>query len=84
MEAAALTTLEEKPLFVLTAGKGSGPGWMPQQDELAALSANSVHEVVEGAAHADFLVDEAAAGATTRAILDVVASVRNGEPLGER
>ena len=80
-EAAALTTFNDKPLFVLTAGVGSSPGWMPKQDKLAALSTNSAHHVVEGAAHVDLLIDERAAAATSRAILDVVASVRTGEPL---
>jgi pimeloyl-ACP methyl ester carboxylesterase len=81
-EAAKLTTLKDKPLFVLSAGVGSSPDWMPKQDKLAALSTNSVHRVVESAAHADFLVDERAARTTSQAILDVVASVRGGEPLG--
>ena len=80
-EAAALTTLTDKPLFVLTAGVGSSPGWVPKQDKLAALSTNSVHRVVAGAAHVDLLLDERAATVTSQAILDVVASVRSGEPL---
>ena len=83
-EAAALTSFDDKPLFVLTAGVGSSQGWMPKQDKLAALSTNSVHQVVEGAAHADFLVEERAASATSEAILDVVAAVRTGEPLGRK
>ncbi len=83
-EAAALTSFDDKPLFVLTAGVGSSPGWMPKQDKLAALSTNSLHEVVDGAAHADFLVEERAASATSQAILDVVAAVRTGDPLGRK
>jgi pimeloyl-ACP methyl ester carboxylesterase len=77
-EASALTTFDGKPLFVLTAGVGSSPDWMSEQDELAALSSNSVHQVVEGAAHVDLLVDEEAADDTSRAILDVVDAVRRG------
>lgn len=80
-EAAALTTFDAKPLFVLTAGEGSSAGWMPKQDKLAALSTNSAHHVVEGADHADLAVDERAAAATSQAIRDVVASVRTGMPL---
>lgn len=83
-EAAALASFDDKPLFVLTAGVGSSQGWMPKQDKLAALSTNSVHQVVEGAAHADFLVEERAASATSQAILDVVAAVRTGDPLGRK
>jgi pimeloyl-ACP methyl ester carboxylesterase len=80
-EAAALTTFDDKPLFVLTAGEGSSPGWMPKQNKLADLSTNSAHHVVEGAAHADLAVEERAAAATSQAIRDVVASVRTGMPL---
>ena len=82
-EASALTTFDNRPLFVLTAGEGSSPGWMPKQDKLAALSTNSAHHVVEGAAHADLAVDERAATTTARAIRDVVSSVRTGQPLEE-
>lgn len=80
-QAAELTSFGDKPLFVLTAGEGSPPGWMPDQTKLAALSANSVHRVVDGAAHVDSVADEEAAGTTSQAILEVVAAVRTGEPL---
>ena len=82
-EASALTTFDNRPLFVLTAGEGSRPGWMPKQDKLAALSTNSAHHVVADAAHADLAVDERAAAATSQAIRDVVSSVRTGQPLEE-
>jgi pimeloyl-ACP methyl ester carboxylesterase len=39
------------PLTVITAGKNQTPGWQLMQDELAALSDNSVHVVAEGASH---------------------------------
>ena len=80
-EASSLTTFGDKPLFVLTAGEGSSAGWMPRQDELAALSTNAAHHVVEGATHADLVVDERAAAATSQAIRHLVASVRSGMPL---
>jgi pimeloyl-ACP methyl ester carboxylesterase len=80
-EASALTTFDDKPLFVLTAGEGGIPGWMPKQNKLAGLSTNSAHHVVEGAAHADLAVDERAAAAASRAIRGVVASVQAGMPL---
>jgi pimeloyl-ACP methyl ester carboxylesterase len=80
-EASSLTTFGDRPLFVLTAGEGSSTGWMPKQDKLAALSTNSAHHVVKGAAHADLAVQERAAAATSQAIRDVVASVRTGQPL---
>ena len=80
-EAAALTSFDDKPLVVLTAGVGSAEGWMADQDELAALSTNSVHRVVDGAAHADLLLEERPAAAVSQAILDVVDSLRNQQPL---
>ena len=80
-EAAALTSLDTKPLYVLTAGEGSRPGWMSKQNRLAALSTNSAHHVVSGAAHVDLVIDQRAAVATSRAVLAVVASARTGTPL---
>jgi pimeloyl-ACP methyl ester carboxylesterase len=80
-EASALTTFDDKPLFVLTAGEGSSPGWMAKQNKLAALSTNSAHHVVEGATHADLAAEERAAAATSQAIREVLASVRTGQPL---
>jgi hypothetical protein len=54
---------------------------MAAQDEMAALSTNSLHRVESGATHASFVVDPDHAAAVTRAIHDVVVSVRTGEPL---
>jgi hypothetical protein len=41
-----------------------------------------LHRIIDGASHAGLLFDEQGAAATTQAILDVVSSVRNDEPLG--
>jgi len=80
-QAAALDDIGAKPLVVLTAGTGSDADWNADQDDLAALSSNSAHRVVDGAAHGDLLLDESAAASVTQAILDVVSSIRNDEPL---
>ena len=80
-EAASLRDFGDKPLFVLTAGSGSDADWMAAQDKLATLSTNSAHRVVDGAAHIDLIFEKDAAAVTTQAILDVVSSVRTGEPL---
>ncbi|MDQ0093952.1 alpha/beta hydrolase [Paeniglutamicibacter psychrophenolicus] len=80
-EAAALADFDHKPLAVLTAGSGNAPGWTEKQDALAKLSPNSVHRVVDGATHASLLLDQQDAAAVSRAILDVVASVRDEAPL---
>ena len=71
----------DKPLVVLTAGSGSDAEWKAAQDDLASLSTNSAHRVVDGAATASMILDEDAAAATTQAILDVISSVRSAGPL---
>jgi len=45
------------------------------------LSTDSVHRVIEGTTHAALIADEKGAAATTRAIFDVVSSVRTAVPL---
>jgi hypothetical protein len=80
-QAAALRALADKPLVVLTAGTGSDAAWTAAHDDLAALSTNSVHRVIEGAAHATLIADEHDSAVTSEAILDVVSSVRSSEPL---
>jgi aspartokinase-like uncharacterized kinase len=70
-------------LVVLTAGSGSFADWSAKQDALATLSTDSVHRVTKGVDHPAMISDEKGAGATTRAILDVVSSVRTGRPLAE-
>jgi pimeloyl-ACP methyl ester carboxylesterase len=79
--AASLDDFDDKPLVVLTAGRGSDAAWFAFQDDLAALSTNSVHRVVAGAAHIDLVRDQHDAAASSQAILDVVSSVRSGGPL---
>jgi pimeloyl-ACP methyl ester carboxylesterase len=80
-QAAALRNFTDKPLAVLTAGTGSAPGWAASQEALAALSTNSLHRVIDGAAHASLITDQEDAAATARGILDVVSTVRTASPL---
>jgi pimeloyl-ACP methyl ester carboxylesterase len=80
-EAASLRNFADKPLVVLTAGIGSDATHLADQNHLATLSTNSVHRVIDGATHEDLIGNEEDAAATTQAILDVVASVRNPERL---
>ena len=80
-QAASLRDFGDKPLFVLTAGSGSDADWMAAQDDLASLSTNSAHRVVDGAAHIDLIFEKDDAAVTSQAILDVVSSVRSGRPL---
>jgi pimeloyl-ACP methyl ester carboxylesterase len=81
-EAASLRDFDDKPLFVLTAGSGNDAAWFTAQNHLATLSTNSAHRVVDGATHQALIAEKGPAATTTRAILDVVAAVRSGRPLG--
>jgi pimeloyl-ACP methyl ester carboxylesterase len=73
-------SLGNKPLAVVTAGE-SEPSWLKQQDKLATLSSNSIHRVVKGATHTSLLYERSDAQATSAAIVEVVAAVRNDRPL---
>jgi pimeloyl-ACP methyl ester carboxylesterase len=73
-------SLGDKPLSVISAGEQE-PIWLELQDELAALSSDSVHRVVEGATHESLLKDQRDAQVTSMAVLEVVEAVRNGQPL---
>src|SRR5215217_3485873 len=75
-----LESLGNKPLAVVTAGK-SEPSWLKRQDKLATLSSNSMHRVVKGATHTSVVYDRSDAQATSAAIVEVVAAVRNDRPL---
>src|SRR5215211_8679251 len=77
-----LGSLGNKPLAVVTAPKQAEPGWLEQQDKLATLSSNSKHRVVKGATHTSLLYERSDSQATSAAIDEVVAAVRNEQPLG--
>ena len=64
---------------MFTAGE-SEPSWLKRQDDLATLSSDSKHRVVEGATHTSLLYERSDAQATSAAIVEVVA-VRNDWPL---
>jgi hypothetical protein len=80
-EAGELVNLDGKPLIVLTADRGNAEGWTESQDELATLSANSLHRVVTGATHQSLVDNPDHAAAVSQAIHDVVEAVRRGAPL---
>lgn len=80
-EAQKLTTLGDKPLVVLTAtGEVQADGFTEAHDRMAALSTNSSHRFTD-TTHAGVLDDERGADAATRAIADVVRSIRTGSDL---
>ena len=77
----ALTSLDGKPLYVLTAHLGNQRGWLAAQRRLAKLSTNSLHRTATGATHAALLEEQRFAAVTSRAIGDVVRAARSGDPL---
>lgn len=79
-EAASLRDLGDKPLVVLTAGVHPA-SWMTAQKETTTLSSNSVHRVVDDATHQGMLDEKQYAARTSQAVLDVVTSFRNNQPL---
>jgi pimeloyl-ACP methyl ester carboxylesterase len=76
-QAQAVTTLDDRPLVVLTSQDEltHTPGWAAAQNQLAGLSRNSTHSVVD-VAHAAMLDDPASAATAARSIDDVVRSLR--------
>jgi hypothetical protein len=55
--------------------------WQGWQIDLATLSTNSIHKIVEGANHASFWLDAETAKASVDAILQVVEAAHTGQPL---
>jgi pimeloyl-ACP methyl ester carboxylesterase len=74
--AAAVTSIGDRPLIVISAAPGDQPGWMEAQARLAGLSTNSAQRVLEATHTSVILGDDAPASA--QAILDVLAAVRGG------
>jgi len=75
-------SLDDTPLAVITAGEQSSV-WLEMQDELAALSPNSIHRVIEGATHESLLYNKGDSQVTSAAIHKIVEAVRNDQPLTE-
>ena len=75
-QARLLTTFGDRPLVVLTAEKDAEGGWMGAQNELAALSTNSVHEFLPNATHSMVTEDRETAARSSRAIDEVVNAAR--------
>ena len=80
-QAAQLDTLGDTPLAVITAKREAESAWFTMQDDLAALSTNHVHRVLDDANHQMVVADEDAAGEASQAILDVVNAVRTSTSL---
>lgn len=77
-QAHAVQSLGARPLYVVTAVRDAQPGWMAAQDDLTALSTNSAHLVLSDITHIGLIEEKEGAEASSRAIRDVVDSVRHG------
>ena len=84
-QAQALTTIDPKPLAVVTARENADgePGWAAAQNQMSTLSTNSSHWVAD-TTHVGLLDDATGAAHSIRAITDVVTAVRTGAPLASR
>ncbi len=74
-EARSFSGVSDRPLTVVTASQDAQKGWLPLQDEMAALSSHSRHLVVPYA-HADLVTDRFAALLSIEAITHMVHAVR--------
>jgi pimeloyl-ACP methyl ester carboxylesterase len=79
-QSAALSSIGERPLMVVTAAAAADPGWVAAQERLPRLSTQSVHRVLPAATH-NSLISGVDAAASIQAILDVVASIQAGTAL---
>jgi pimeloyl-ACP methyl ester carboxylesterase len=75
-QAKALTSLDGKPLGVVSADVGQQAGWAGAQTKLAQLSGNSFHRTARGATHEALLEEQRFAAITSRAIANVVDAAR--------
>lgn len=83
-EAHALGGLGNLPLAVVSRGRDLSVGWAKLQDELVALSSNSIHLTVDGATHVSLAFNQEDAYETSTAILQVVEAATTGQPLASR
>jgi pimeloyl-ACP methyl ester carboxylesterase len=84
-QAQELTTLDDQPLIVLTASESQEgtEGWDRAQDQLVALSTNTVHRVVDSS-HAGLLEDQGPAHQSADAVNEVVDAVRTATAVTSR
>jgi len=75
-----LDGLDDVPLIVLTQGYAD-EDWMQLQNELAALSSNSLHRIVEGATHGSLAFNPDHAHQVSQAIVQVWNAAQSGETL---
>jgi hypothetical protein len=74
-----LTATDHRDLVRVQHASEFEPLWRQMQDELAVLSTNTVHHVVEGTTHSSLQTRDGAV--TAAAIGQIVRAVRTGRPL---
>ena len=79
-QAAALTSIGNKPLVVVSAGTGQQEGWAEAQRELLTLSGSSVQRLLPDATHTSVISGDDAR-TSAQAILDVLAAIRTATAL---
>jgi pimeloyl-ACP methyl ester carboxylesterase len=84
-QANELVSLNAKPLVVLIATESidGHDEWVDLQDRLDHLSTNGQHRVVD-ATHAGLVDDATSSRSSVQAIVDVVESIRTGQPVASR
>lgn len=80
-QAGVVRSLGDRPLIVVTAARDAQEGWLPLQDEMAALSTNRLHQVLPNATHSSLIEDEHDALVSSQAIRLAVESARSGKRL---
>ena len=76
-----LGSLGDLPLAVITRGEGVDDNWREMQNELAALSTNSIHITVDGSTHGSLVFNPEHAQQVSQIILQVVDAVQTGKRL---
>jgi pimeloyl-ACP methyl ester carboxylesterase len=85
-EVRAAGSLGNLPLFILTATDHGGPAemeqaWQGLQNQLAGLSTNSVHKVLDGARHESLWADPKFASESVTAIIKIIDAAEHGTPV---
>jgi pimeloyl-ACP methyl ester carboxylesterase len=78
-----LGRLGNLPLLVISAGQNTFQGWRELQSDLASLSDNSIHLILESAAHASLALHAEDAHEVSLGILKVLNAIRTDERLAD-
>jgi pimeloyl-ACP methyl ester carboxylesterase/uncharacterized membrane protein len=81
LQAQDVKSLDTKPLYVVSGQKGEQAGWGTLQEQMAALSSNSVHVTIQNATHADIPENKDIAAKSAQGVLKVVDAIRTGKYL---